>query len=88
MNSLSTTRKLTAYTEMFLIMYDLGFELDALFRNADVQRMVKGTIKRFDSDFALNMRFNVVDNIQNLYILAHTAPGTNCRSLGVRYGAV
>jgi hypothetical protein len=87
LNSLSTTRKIATYTSMFLLMYDLGFNLDTLFRDLTVQTMVKAVVNRFDTAFALQMRLNVLDNIQTLFMLARTSPGADCRSLGVRAGS-
>ncbi|CDW82284.1 UNKNOWN [Stylonychia lemnae] len=85
-NSLNAGNKLLFYSSMFAIFWNLGILLDQLFRNADVRNIINQLVGRLDDGFTAQLRDNVMNNIQSLYLLAQTAPGASCKSLGIRGG--
>ena len=69
------------------MFYTLSIELQFLYTSEEVRTLTDKAISRFDSSFHKTLSLNIMDNMNNLFILLRDVPGANCYSAGVRIGA-
>jgi hypothetical protein len=86
-NSLGLNDKFNRLKTLFDIFYNFSTEINYLLSDSKMQLIGKKLVARFDSSFADTIKNNLIDNIVSLYMLTGSAPGSNCKSLGVRLGA-